>query len=128
MDLFEPLEQPKPPRSPLLSAILYALIVTYALGAAGSFIVWESVRRHAPAALQPSLPGYSFVFVLGALSALAVVKWRRWGVYGLAATWVATAILNAIYAQPAFLAAQAAGIVLILVFFWQVRRIWPSLD
>lgn len=127
-DLFEPLEPQRPPRSPLLSAILFALVVTYALGAAGFFAVWESVQQLAPAMPRPSLPIYGLVFVLGALSGVAVVKWKRWGVYGLAVTWAATAVLNAAFSQPVYLAAQALSVVLILAFFWQVRRIWSSLD
>lgn len=121
MDPFEPLEPPRPPRGPLLSAILFALVVTYAVGAAGFLITWDGVQGL-------SLPAYGLVFALGAASALAVLRWRRWGVYGLGITWAATAVLNAIFSQPVHLAAHVLSVVLILAFFWQVRRIWQALD
>lgn len=70
---------------------------------------------------------YALVYACGAISALAILFWRRWGVYGIAMTWVATLVLNALFPTP-----PQPGVIIVagtvaVLFATSARRLWGYL-
>ena len=114
-------------RKPFLTAVLCAIV--YPLGVIHFLLGWIGWQGLSPEWYGAPLLLYILVGILGTISSFAlVVKWRRWGVYGLVGTWVATAILNVISSRPLRPDAITWGSVLIIVFLLEVRCSWRFLE
>lgn len=114
-------------RKPILTAVLWAIV--YPFGVFHFLLGWIGWQRLSPEWYGEPLLLYILVGILGTISSFAlVVKWRRWGVYGLIGTWVATALLNVVSSRPLRPDAIAWGSVLIIVFLLEVRRSWRFLE
>ncbi len=119
----EPQQRPKPVLTAALCAIVYPFAVFHFLL---GWIGWQGLL---PEWYREPLLLYILVSLLGTISSFALVlKWRRWGVYGLIGTWVATAILNVISSRPLRPDATAWGSLLMIVFLLEVRRSWRFLE
>lgn len=113
-------------RRPILTAVLCAIV--YPLGVIYFLLGWIGWQQLSPEWYGVPLLLYILVGILGTISSFALMlKWRRWGVYGLIGTWVATALLNVISSRPLRPDALACGSVLIIVFLLEVRRSWRFL-
>lgn len=114
-------------RKPILTAVLWAIV--YPFGVIHFLLGWIGWQRLSPEWYGEPLLLYMLVGILGTISSFALLlKWRRWGVYGLIGTWVATALLNVISSRPLRPDAMAWGSVLIIVFLLEVRRSWQFLE
>lgn len=118
---------PQRPRKPILSAALWAIV--YPVAACHFFLGWIGTQRLSPEWHGEPLLLFFLVGILGTVSSFALVlKWRRWGVYGLSGTWGATALLNLMSSRPLNPDAMAVGSLLIALFLLEVRRSWRFLD
>ena len=73
-----------------------------------------------------SLSLYACVFLFGAISSITALRWKRWGVLGLALTWLATAVLNLVLARTTDIVATTLAVLLVIAFAVQVGRSWRS--
>jgi hypothetical protein len=108
----------------LLKGLLALFGLTYALGTIYFLLGWLGWQSLPSAWQRASLPFHACVFSLGAVSVAGAVRWKRWGVYGLALTWAATAALNALFLGPISLPAAATATLLAILFALQVHRDW----
>ncbi len=99
---------------------LFALI--YALGAIYFFLAWLGQQSIAPAWQMESLPLYALLFMAGTVSAMALIPWKRWGVYGLIATWVATIALNLLFPRDIPFAQTILALLMIAALSFEVYR------
>ena len=84
-----------------LSIILMFFELVYALGIIYFLLSWFGVQFYDPNIWQHnSLPFYALVFLISAVSIFGVWKWKKWGVYCLAGSWVLTGILNLVFVSP----------------------------
>lgn len=104
-----------------LLATIYPLVVLYLL------LGWMGRQSLSPEWHRESLPLYALVCSLGAVSSFGLLRWRRWGVYGVIGTWVATAILNGVYLRPLNLMASIGALLLVIGFMLDIRCAWRSL-
>lgn len=110
-----------------LVALLVPLVIIYAMGAMYFLFGWLG-RQSVPAVWpKESFPFYALVFASGAISALAVLRWKRWGVYGMAATWMITLVLNILFPGPLQIGATIIAGVVVALFITGVRRLWGYL-
>lgn len=116
-------------RSQALTILLSSLIIIYVLVALFLFVSWYGLQTiDTQAWRRDTLPVYIGLALLGALSAFGVMKWKRLGVYGLCATWLATGAMNLIFVRPIPYSSILVGVGLIIVFFLLVMPIWPKLE
>lgn len=121
----EKVQQQRP--KPVLMAMLFAIV--YPLGALGFFSAWLGWQGLSADWYNQPLLLYALIGALGSISSFALLLWRkRWGVYGLIATWATTAFLNILSLRPLKPDAIALGLLLIAVFLLEVRRSWRFLD
>lgn len=114
-------QRPRPLWTAVLPATIYPLVVLYLL------LGWMGRQSLSPEWHRDSLPLYALVCSLGAVSSLALLRRRRWGVYGLIGTWVATAILNGVYFRSLNLSASIGALLLVIGFMLDIRCAWRSL-
>jgi hypothetical protein len=112
-----------------LSVILFVLLVGYGLGIITAVAGWSGTQYIDESMwIFESLPYYGLVFGLGFVSALAVARHKRWGVYGLVLAWVLTIGLNLLYVTPLPNAGyKLVGVLLVLAFFMLLRPVWPEM-
>jgi hypothetical protein len=106
----------------MLKGLLALFGPTYALGAIYFLLGWLGWQSLPPAWQRASLPFHACAFGLGAVSVAGAVRWKRWGVYGLALTWAAIAALNALFPGPISLPSVLAATLLLILFALQVGR------
>lgn len=97
----------------LFSAVYFALGITGAQTLAPAWYV-----------VEPAWPYFVAADLLGFVSGLALLKWWRWGFYGMILTWIITASLNLIFPRPIPLGFSLLAWMLVGIFVWQVRRSW----
>lgn len=109
--------------------LLLLVMITYGLGTLTAVGSWIGHQNLDPTLWsEASLPYFSFVFGLGFISTVAVLKRKRWGVYGLVITWVATGILNILFGPPfPNYTLTVAAVFLVIAFFMLLLPIWPEL-
>ena len=114
-----------------LALITSVLIVLYLAGAILLITGWFGVQSLDPAVWRTeSLPLYAVTFLIGAISGFGVLRWKRWGVYGLVGTWVLTGILNVAFPVETTTSYHVlnAGIWLIVGFFLALLPVWQELE
>ena len=127
------MNSPNHPRSLGLTALLVLLTVTYLLGSVYLLLAWMGLQSYDPLIWQRgAMPFFALLFAFGGLSALTAMRWKKWGVYSLALTWVLTGAANLSFgipeAQPqASISAFLAALV-IIGFFLLLLPAWPSFD
>ena len=112
------------------ASILVLFTGVYTLGVAFMLLAWSGLQGYNPNTWRrDSLPLYALVCLSGALSSLGIWKWKKWGVYGLAGTWILTGIINLIFTPPApvpykqfFLAS------LLVIAFFLLLPSWQKLE
>ena len=117
---------PETKRNWMLTALLVLFATIYILGALYLLCGWAEVQSLPPDWRHGSLSLYACVFLLGAISSIAALRWKRWGVLGLALTWLTTAVLNLVLARTADVAATTLAVLLVVAFAAQVGRSWRS--
>jgi hypothetical protein len=108
----------------MLKGLLALFGLTYAMGIIYFLLGWLRWQSLPPTWQRASLPLSACVFGLGAFSVAGALRWKRWGVYGLALTWAATVALNALFPSPISLPSAVATTLLVTLFALQVRRAW----
>ncbi|MEK7443077.1 MAG: hypothetical protein AAB571_13865 [Chloroflexota bacterium] len=109
-----------------LIVFLDFLEVAYTVAAVEFSLIWFGLQT-APAEWQRELmPVYAIVSGLGALSVLAILSWHKWGVYGLIAVWVVTALAYLLFAFPVW-HLLIAGMIVVGAFVILIRPIWKRL-
>jgi hypothetical protein len=108
----------------MLKGLLALFGLTYALGTLYFSLCWQGWQSLPPAWQRASLPFHACAFGLGAGSVAGDVGWKRWGVYGLALTWAATAALNALSPGVISLPSALAVTLLVSLFAHLDRRTW----
>lgn len=113
-----------------LFLLLLAILLTYGLGTLTAVGSWFGHQNLDPTLwAQASLPYFAFVFGLGFCSTLALLKRKRWGVYGLVITWILTGVLNVNFGPPfPNYTLTVAAAFLIIAFFMLLLPIWPELE
>jgi hypothetical protein len=112
-------------------SLLAAFVTVVYVGFAVYFLLGWAGLQSLPAGWQEpwaALPLFALVGVLGAVSGLAVFRWKRWGVYGMAATWIATAVLNVLFSQLPEPGPMLAALLVIALFVRHVRWVWRFLQ
>ena len=114
-------------QKPILTAGLWAIV--YPFGVLHFLLGWIGWQQLSPEWYGEPLLLYILVGILGTLGSFALLfKSKRWGVYGLIGTWVATALLNVISSRPLRPDAIVQGSLLIIVFLLEVRGSWRFLE
>lgn len=111
------------------SVVLFILLVGYGLGVMTAIAGWSGKQYIDKSMwMLESLPYYGFIFGSGFFSALAVMRWKRWGVYGLILTWAFTFGLNLIFvtSMPNYWF-TIISMLLIMAFFIFLRPVWPEM-
>jgi hypothetical protein len=117
---------PETKRNWMLTALLVLFATTYILGALYLLLGRAGAQSMPPDWRHGSLSLYACVFLFGAISSITALRWKRWGVLGLSLTWLATAVLNLVLAQPVDVAATTLAVLLVVAFAVQVGRSWRS--
>jgi len=114
-----------PKRGGCLTAFLmFALTISPLIGLSYLLIASEIQR------LLPSVPGwvvpvYSFVAIADFVFALAIWKWKKWGVYGYAATYIIVIIINLSVGLPIY--GALLGLAGLAIFVSLIRPVWAHL-
>jgi len=108
----------------MLKRLVALFGLTYALGSIYFLFSWLGWQSLPPAWQRVSLPFHACAFGLGAGSVAGDVRWKRWGVYGLALTWAATAALSALSPGVISLPPALAVTLLASLFAHLDRRTW----
>ena len=111
--------------------ILAIFTFVYAAGVIFMLLAWLGIQSYDPLIWQrDALPLHALVFFITTIGLYGIWKFRKWGVYTLAAGWVMTGILNLVFVPPApmpykniFLAVS-----LVIVFFLLLLPEWHHLD
>jgi hypothetical protein len=114
-----------------LLIILAFFMLIYSIGAFYFLLSWSGVQSFDPIHWQPnSIPFYALVFLIGLASVYGIWRWKKWGVYGLAGTWILTGIINLVFVSPApvpyrntFFAA-----LLVIAFFLLLLPDWQNME
>lgn len=111
-----------------LSIILVLFTLVYALGLVYLLLSWLGIQSFDPAIWQPdSLPIYMLVFLIGTVSLYGIWKGKKWGVYGLASTWVLTGLLNLVFALPTPNRYTFLAFLLVIILFLLLRPAWRKM-
>jgi len=113
------------------SIILAVFTFIYPMGTIFLFLTWLGVQSFDPLIWQPeSLPFYVLVFLLGSISIYGLWKRKKWGVYGLAGTWMLTGIINLGFVPPTPMPYRNTFLALLLViaFFLLLLPEWQRMD
>ncbi len=105
-----------------LSTLEAFFALVYALGAVYFFMAWLGKQSVAPSWRPESLPLDTLIFAFGAVSVMALFKWKRWGVYGLLATWVATMAMNILFPRDIRLAETILALLLVAALLFELYR------
>jgi len=109
--------------------ILGLFTFVYAGGVVFFLLSWLGVQSYDSLSWQPnSLPFFALVFLIGAVSAFGIWKRKKWGVYGLAATWGSTGVLNLVFVRPVTYQNALFALLLVVVFFLLLLPEWRRLD
>jgi hypothetical protein len=111
----------------MLQGLLALFGLAYASGTIYFLLGWLGWQSLPLAWQRASLPFLAFIFGPGAVSVAGALRWKRWGMYGLALTWVATIALNTLFPSPISLFSAVAATLLVILFAVQVRRGWSRL-
>ncbi len=99
------------------------LEVAYTVAAVEFSLIWFGLQA-APVEWQRELmPLYAIVSGLGALCVLAILSWHKWGVYGLLAVWLVTALAYLLFAFPVW-HLPIAGMIVVGAFVILIRPVW----
>lgn len=109
-----------------MTALLVLFATTYIVGALYLLLGWAGAQSLPPDWHHGSLSLYACMFLFGAISSIAALRWKRWGVLGLALTWLVTAVLNLVLVRKSDIAATTLALLLVVAFAVQVRRSWRS--
>lgn len=117
-------------RDSWLPPVMFAMSIVYLLGTIYALLVWTGLEPVDPALWpEAALPFYALVFLAGGVSALAIGAWKRWGVYGLIVTWIATTALNAVFAGSLALEPTTImALLLVVLFAYELPRVWRHLS
>ena len=113
------------------TSILAIFTGVYTLGAAFMLLSWSGLQGYNPYTWRrDSLPLYALVCLSGALSSLGIWKWKKWGVYGLAGTWILSGITNLVFAPftPVPYQQFFPAILLVIAFFLLLLPDWQKLE
>jgi len=113
------------------TSILAIFTGVYTLGAAFMLFAWSGLQGYDPHTWRrDALPFYVLVCLSGALSSLGIWKWKKWGVYGLAGTWILSGIINSVFAPPAPVPYKQffLGILLVIAFFLLLLPDWQKME
>ncbi len=111
-----------------LICLLVPVAVIYALGTVYFLLGWLGVQSLPAVWHRDALPLYALGCALGLVGVTALVCWRRWGVYVLAAAWAFTALLSLLYPRPVQLTTRLVGLLLAAAIALGVWRIWRYLE
>ena len=117
-------------RDSWLPPVMFALSIIYLLGAIYAVLGWTGIESVDPSLWsRAALPFYALVFLAGGASALAIGAWKKWGVYGLIVTWIATTALNGIFAGSLALEPTTImALLLVVLFAYELPRVWRHLN
>ena len=113
------------------TSILALFTFIYVAGAILLILSWFGIQSFDPLTWQHNtLPFYALVYLIGAVCLGAIWKWRKWGVYGLAGTWILTGILNLVFVPPAPMPYKYTflAVLLVIAFFLLLLPAWQNLE
>jgi hypothetical protein len=108
--------------------VLALCVIVYALGVPFFILGWSGAQPLPLIFRAESLPGYALLSALGAVSGIGLLFWKRWGLYGLGATWLGTLALNLVFPRPLNLDATFIALLLLGALVFNVRRYWRLFD
>lgn len=116
---------PQAKRSIGLSIILAFFTLGYAASVVALPLMWMGVQSYDPQVFPPgSHLFYALTSLIGIASLYGIWKWKKWGVYGLAGTWVLTGIINMVFGSPG----SNLGFLLITGFFLLLLPAWQRME
>jgi hypothetical protein len=114
-----------------LSIILAIFTLVYPLGAVYLLLSWFGAQSFNPMLWQRnSLLIYALIFLIGTVSLYGIWKWKKWGVYSLAGTWVFTGAMNFVFAPTTLISVRHTflAVLLVIAFFLFLRPAWRNME
>jgi hypothetical protein len=114
-----------------LSTILALFAFVYVPGFFYLLLSWFGIQSYDPLRWQyNSLPLYALVFLTGTVSLYGIWKWKKWGVYGLAGTWILTGVVNLVFVPPTPMPYRNTflAVLLVIAFFLLLLPAWQNME
>jgi len=121
--------QPSPPerrRGGCLTAFLVVMMIVNPLTALVYFLGASFIKRGLPDAPAWSMPVLGAFCILNTACAVALWKWKKWGLYGFVFSAVVALIVNIVIGLP--LAQVVAGPIGVVVLYVLVRPSWTQME
>lgn len=106
-----------------LTILLVVLTIGQLLGVLVGAVVWQSTVSHNQQGAELPLT-VALVGIAGLLACFATWRWRKWGVYLLAAMLVVGAISDLVFAQPTW--SLLIKVVLLAALAYLIRVKWTG--
>jgi hypothetical protein len=121
----ESIQTVQPKRGGCLTAFLILMFITNPLVAIYYFVTGSSVRQALPNMPAWIIPALGIIGIANFIFAIAVWKWKKWGMYGLATTAGITFFINAIGIN---ILTAIWGLVGVALLAFLLRQVWSQME
>ena len=112
-------------RSILLTILLVLMLIVDPIAAFRIFFIGASVGHSLPTMPEWITPVRGLLCIANFVCALAVWKWKKWGIFGLAASGIIALIFNILYNSISDILLGLLGTVLLVLL---VRPVWNQME
>jgi hypothetical protein len=116
----------RPRRGIIFGVILFLMLIVYALSIPYFILAFFGVWSLPPLLTRGLLPLYALLSVVNTISLVAILLWRRWGIYVLSLTWVIFATLVYTGKPPAFIEEQYVSSLVLIIFYVSLLPEWQK--
>jgi hypothetical protein len=125
MTITEPTQSVQPKRGGCLTAFLIFMLITNPLVAIFYFISGSSVRQSLPNMPAWTIPMLGIIGIANFVFAIAIWKWKKWGMYGFATSAGITFFINAIGIN---ILTAIWGLVGVALLAFLLRQVWSQME
>jgi len=116
----------RPRRGIIFGVILFLMLVVYALSIPYLILAFFGVWSVPALLTRGLLPLYALLSLVNTISLVAILLWRRWGVYVLSLAWVIFATLVYAGKPPAFVEEQYVASLVLIIFYVSLLPEWQK--
>jgi len=114
-------------RDPQVTALFIILAIVSALGAVYCAAVLSGIQSIPLHISSAELALYTAWFVVAIVSAVAILEWKKWGIYALGIATLIVTIVN-IAQGSATWGGASLGVLIAFVLFVYLRPIWDEFE